>query len=135
MAALRAHVGDVGVQKNGCFVLGRIAEGGAACAQAVVEAGGTARVVAALRAHPSVAAVQEKGCLAEISLNLNTADSTAELQAAGAAAAGSTAGDRRPNVRVARVGRENLNLLYLDTVLNLARANFIRIPVLEYFRY
>ena len=39
VAALRAHVGDKGVQNDGCILLGQIAAGGAACAQAVVEAG------------------------------------------------------------------------------------------------
>lgn len=41
-----------------------IAEGGAACAQALVEAGGVGAIVAALRAFPSDAGVLQAGCSA-----------------------------------------------------------------------
>ena len=52
VAALRAHVGNVGVQNNGCTLRwAQSAAGGAAGAQAVVKAGGAVVAVAALRAH------------------------------------------------------------------------------------
>ena len=52
-------------QRHGCEGMSRlIAEGGAACAQALLEAGGVGVIVAALRAFPSDAGLSQAGCCA-----------------------------------------------------------------------
>jgi hypothetical protein len=57
VAALRAHLSDVDVLQSGCGALCCIAEGGAACAQAVATAGGEAAASAASAAFPENAGI------------------------------------------------------------------------------
>ena len=96
MAALRAHPGDVIVQRKGCASLGRIAEGGAACAQAVAYAGGAAAAVAALRAHPGDVDVQRGGCVALCRIAAGGAACAQAVAEAGGAAAAVAAKDFHP---------------------------------------
>ena len=61
IAAMRAHTGDLDVQRNGCVMLYHVQLEGEG-RQVVVEEGGVETVVAAMRAHPGNLDVQENGC-------------------------------------------------------------------------
>ena len=58
VVAMRAHPANVELQVNGCGTLRTVAEGDAACEQAVAAAGGLEMVVVAMRAHPADLRVQ-----------------------------------------------------------------------------
>ena len=114
VAALRVHVGNVGVQANGCTLLGRIAEGSAACAQTVMEAGGAVATVAALRAHVGNRDVQRKGCAVLVLIAKGGAACAQAVAAAGGAAAAAAASAEHPRCEKIQYWVESLNSLFED---------------------
>ena len=63
------HATDTLLQRNGCGALMNLSTGDAACKQAIVDAGGVAVVVAAMRHHATDAKVRRRGCCALRSLS------------------------------------------------------------------
>ena len=110
MAALRALQSNGKIQALGCDALRSIAGGGAACAQAVVDAGGVPAIVAALRVHLRNGGVQTMGCSA-----LHSIASNAGVQAvmvAGGVALATGASKAHPKDALVQTRANNLlNLL------------------------
>lgn len=65
VAAMEAHLGDAGVQQNGCAALAELVQDTPSGGRfAVLAAGGAAALVFAMEAHPTSSEVQHLGCVA-----------------------------------------------------------------------